>query len=56
MLRSRIIEGKEVILAKLAPRGKDLEMENTYSIIGIAEDEYQNARVILITFTTAIKE
>ena len=53
---TRIIQGKEVILAKLAPRGKDLEMENTYSIIGTVEDEHQNARVILITFTTSIKE
>ena len=52
---SRLIEGREVILAKLAPRGKDLEMEQTYSIIGTVEDEHQNARVILITFTTSIK-
>ncbi len=52
---SQFIQGKEVILAKLAPRGKDLEMEQTYSIIGTVEDEHQNARVILITFTTSIK-
>lgn len=53
---TRIIEQKEVILAKLAPRGKDLKMENTYSIIGTVEDKHQNARVVLITFTTSIKE
>ena len=33
--------------------GKDLEVENPYSIAGTVEDEHQNSRVILITFMTS---
>ena len=51
------IKGKEVILAKLAPRGKDLEMAKTYSIVGTVEDTHQNiSKLILITFVTRAKE
>ena len=51
----RIIHGKEVVLTPLEGAIK-LILERQYSIVGIVEDAAENQRVILITFTTGMKE
>ena len=51
----RIVHGKDVVLTPLAGATK-LKLDRQYSIVGIVEDAEGNERVILITFTTGVRE
>ncbi len=51
----RIVHDKDVILTPLEG-ARALKLDEQYSVIGIVEDAAGNERVILITFTTGVRE
>ena len=51
----RIIHDKDIILTPL-DGARALELDTQYSIVGIVEDAAGNERVVLITFTTGVRE